>query len=85
MQAYPVASAILIYDINTNMDVDNMGVVYHKVLNDLLVEHKVILDDSARYLNDTGRTKFIYINTEKERKLIFRIYKSDNEDIDYGL
>jgi hypothetical protein len=59
------------------VDVDNKGVIYHKVFGDVLKRH-LIPDDSSEYINDTGRIKWIKTDTtEPILKII--ISKSSNE------
>lgn len=74
---YPIKIEIFLYDIEMNVDVDNKGVIYTKVITDLLVGEEKIEDDSHEYVNDTGRCKFIKVNDIKERKMIVKIWESN--------
>jgi hypothetical protein len=74
---YPIRIELFLYDTEMKVDVDNKGVIYTKVITDLLVKENKILDDSSQYVNDTGRCKFIKVNTEEERKMIIKIWESN--------
>ena len=75
---YPIRIQLILYDTEMKVDVDNKGVIYTKVITDLLVRNDKIIDDSSQYVNDTGRCKFIKVATEKERKMVVRILTSSN-------
>jgi len=76
---YPVAIEIFIYDTEFPVDVSNRGVLYTKVIEDLLVTKGILIDDSAQYVNDSGRVKYIKIGDKKDKKMIINILSSDND------
>jgi hypothetical protein len=76
---YPVKFEIFIFDIDMPVDISNKGVIYTKIIEDLLTKYKVIIDDKAEFINDTGRCKWIKVNSEEDIKMVVRISKSDNE------
>lgn len=73
---YPVRIEIELCNTQFNIDASNKGVIYTKVIEDLLVSEGKLVDDSPAYVNDTGRIKLTIVQTEAERKMIVRIYKS---------
>lgn len=75
---YPVAIEIFIYDTEFPVDVSNRGVLYIKVIEDLLVTEGILKDDSAEYVNDSGRVKYIRIGDKKDKKMVINILSSDN-------
>lgn len=74
---FPIRFEIFLYDIEMRVDVSNKGVVYTKVIEDLLVAEGKIPDDNSTYINDTGRCKFVKINKESERKMVIKIWESN--------
>jgi hypothetical protein len=86
ISSYPIKIEIFLHDIDMPIDVDNKGVVYTKIITDLLVNTNkgedsnktIIPDDSANYINDTGRCKFVRVNNEEDIKMVIRIWKSNN-------
>lgn len=66
-----------IYDLSMPVDIDNKGVVYTKVINDLLKELKIIPDDKVEYISCSGTVKFIKVDKEEDIKMVINIYKSD--------
>src|SRR5690606_9840707 len=46
---YPVEIRIYIFDTNINTDISNKGVIYIKVIEDLLVKTNRLTDDSINY------------------------------------
>lgn len=84
---FPIRFEIFLLSPKMPVDVDNKGVIYTKILKDLLVNtnkgelnnHKVIPDDSSKYVNDTGRCKWIEIDENEIPKMIIRIWKSNNQ------
>lgn len=76
---YPVAIEIFIYDTEFPVDVSNRGVIYTKVIEDLLVTEAILLDDSAKYVNDSGRVKYIKVEDKKDKKMVINILSSNNE------
>lgn len=79
IREFPVKFEIFIFDIDMVVDISNKGVIYTKIIEDLLTEYKVIPDDKAEFINDTGRCKWIKVNTEEEIRMVIRISKSNNE------
>lgn len=71
---FPLRIEFFMYAEEMNVDVDNKGVIYHKVFADILKTLKVIPDDDGNYIRDTGRT--VWIPTPKHReKMEFHISK----------
>ncbi len=79
IKQYPVRIEIFIFDTKFTTDALNKGVIYTKIIEDLLVTTKKLEDDSPEYVNDTGRIKLIKITNTEERKMVVRIHKSNNE------
>jgi hypothetical protein len=83
---YPIKMELFLHDVEMPIDVDNKGVVYTKVITDLLVNtnkgeddnRSIIPDDSSTYVNDTGRCKWVKVNNYKDIKMVIRIWKSNN-------
>lgn len=78
ISAFPIEVSVCLYDDQCPVDISNRGAVYTKVVEDLLVKEGIIPDDSVRYVNCSGRTKFIPVD-RSDRKMEIRITKSDNE------
>jgi hypothetical protein len=84
---YPIRVELFLFDQEMPVDVDNKGVVFTKVITDLLVNtnkgesdnKKIIEDDSSEYINDIGRCKWIKISENEKPKMIIRIWKSNNQ------
>lgn len=74
---FPVEIGIMMYDTQCPVDVSNRGAIYTKVIEDLLVKEGKLPDDSIDYVN-AGRVKFISISDVKDKKMIIKISKSDN-------
>lgn len=75
---YPVRLEIIIADTGFKVDASNRGVIYFKVIEDLLVTEGKIIDDSVAYINDTGRLKCVLIEDPNQRKMIIRILSSNH-------
>lgn len=75
---YPVKIEIFLFNTEFPVDASNKGVIYHKVIEDILVKAGVLVDDSENFVNDAGRTKFIRVSNEQDKKMIVRIVQSDN-------
>jgi hypothetical protein len=75
---FPIRLEIFLLDQEMPVDVDNKGVVYIKCITDVLTNHGIIPDDSSEYVNDTGRCKWVKINESETKKMIIRIWKSNN-------
>lgn len=54
-------------------DVRNMW-LWGKWFEDALQECGVIPDDNPDYVIESGRTRYVWVDTVQERKLVFRIY-----------
>lgn len=76
---FPVAIEIYIHDTEFPVDVSNRGVIYTKVIEDLLVTKGHLIDDSAEFVNDSGRVKYVRIEDKKDKKMVINILSSDNE------
>lgn len=75
---YPIKLEIFIFNTEFPVDASNKGVIYFKVIEDLLVEMGKIVDDSESFINDTGRIKLIRVSRDEDKKMVIRILKSDN-------
>ncbi len=75
---YPIKVEIFMFDTEFPVDASNKGVVYHKIIDDILVNAGVIVDDSENFINDAGRTKFIRVSDKKDKKMVVKIVQSDN-------
>lgn len=73
---YPIGMEILIYDTEFPIDVSNRGVIYTKVIEDLLVRCEKIVDDGAYWVTDSGRTRYVKVDAIAERKMVINIFKS---------
>ena len=86
IDVYPIKIEIFLFDVVMPVDVDNKGVIYTKVITDLLVNSnkgesdnkKTIQEDSSEFVNDTGRCKWIKVENECEIKMVIKIWKSNN-------
>jgi hypothetical protein len=76
---FPVEISIKIYDLTCPVDISNKGVIYTKIIEDLLVTEGKIPDDSVDYVNCSGRTKYIHITDQKKKRMEITISKSDNQ------
>lgn len=75
---FPIEVSTILYDTECPVDISNRGAVYTKVVEDLLVKEGIIPDDSVRYVNCSGRTKFIPV-ANGQKKMEIRITKSDDK------
>lgn len=83
---FPIGIEIVIFDTECPVDISNKGVIYTKIIEDLLVNTNkdkednkhIIPDDSVEYINDSGRTKFVKVTTEEEKRMEIRIFRSNN-------
>lgn len=71
---FPLRIELVICDILSKQDIDNKGVVYHKVFADTLKKLGKIPDDSVEYINDTGRTIFIKVDNTEDIGMYYNIY-----------
>jgi len=59
-----------------NWDIENFGVIYSKVFNDLLVSEGKIPDDSVRFITQPGSgPKFTPVASIDDRKIIYTFYQ----------
>lgn len=72
---YPLRVELYIYSKYMPVDISNKGPVYFKVFLDTLKEKGIIIDDSAKYITEAGRTKWIE-SYDEEEKMIWIIGKS---------
>lgn len=59
-----------------NWDLDNLW-IYTKCIQDLLVEEGIIPDDNIQFITKPAAPEFFPVLDEKDRKLVFKIYKDD--------
>lgn len=86
IEQFPIGIEIYIFDTECPVDISNKGVIYTKILEDLLVNTNrdkpdnkhIIPDDSVEYINDSGRCKFIKVQEEKEKRMEIIIFRSHN-------
>jgi hypothetical protein len=76
---FPLELNLRLYDLECPVDVSNKGVIYTKIIEDLMVTEGRIPDDSVEYINCSGRTKFIRITDPKKKRMEIVISKSDNK------
>jgi hypothetical protein len=57
-------------------DLDNMSWVYMKVIQDVLVEAKILPDDSLSYINQT-QVCYYPVDDPEKRKMIIKLTKSE--------
>jgi hypothetical protein len=63
-------------------DMNNIGYVWDKILTDVMVKQGKIVDDSPLYLTKPGSAPLYYpVETEEERKIVFRFYKDLRPEI----
>lgn len=79
IRSFPIELSITLYDAQCPVDISNRGAVYTKVVEDLLVKEGIIPDDSAPYINCSGRTKFIPLHEDgnSKKRMEIRITGSD--------
>lgn len=71
---FPVEISLELHDSKCPIDVSNLGAVYTKVIEDLLVSEGILPDDSVEYVNCSGRTRFVFA---EEKKMKISITKYD--------
>ena len=54
-------------------DVDNLSWIIRKWFTDTLHENNIIPDDDYKIILETGKSRYILIDKEEDRKLIFKI------------
>lgn len=82
---FPIGIELVIFDTECPVDISNKGVIYTKIIEDLLVNTNkdkednkhIIPDDSVNYINDSGRCKFVKIEDESEKRMEIRIFRSN--------
>ncbi len=81
LTVFPVQFELELYTIigEANWDLDNLW-IYTKCFQDLLVEMGIMPDDNIQYVSKPASPEFFPVKDEKDRKLIFKIYK-DNRDL----
>lgn len=73
---YPVGMEIHLYNTEFKVDASNKGVIYTKIIEDLMTEESIIEDDSFEYINDTGRIILHKVETAEEIRMVVNIFKS---------
>lgn len=71
---FPLQIELFIFANEMSVDCDNKGYIYHKIFQDILVINRIIPDDNSKFIQDTGRTKWIPTPKHKE-KMEFHITK----------
>jgi hypothetical protein len=74
----------LVYDPllgNQLWDVDNRAYPYTKAFQDALKKNKIIPDDNILYITQAPAPKFIPVDDEKDRKLVFIFVKETDKRI----
>lgn len=76
---FPVEMEIEIHYVVKNdlFDVDNLGWVYTKVIQDVLKDTDIIPEDDIRYIRKSGGCQFVSVESENDRKIIIRIKKNE--------
>jgi hypothetical protein len=75
---YPIEMEIEIHYVikNDYFDIDNLGWVYTKVIQDVLKESGIIPDDDIRYIRKSGACQFVPVKEESDRKIVIKIKKN---------
>lgn len=79
----PIIIECEIYQVpgRNNWDIENFGVIYSKVFNDLLVSEGKIPDDSIRYITKPGSGPlYTPIENIEDRKMVF-YFIHDNREV----
>ena len=71
---YPIGLSIELFNDSFRIDASNKGVIYIKVIEDLLVSEKKIIDDNPLYITDSGRIILNESNTE-DNKMVITLFK----------
>ena len=77
IKVFPIEVSLHIYDVSMPVDISNKGVIYTKVIEDLMVEQGVIPNDTVQYINCSGRVRYIEVKDPKDKCLHIAIYKSE--------
>lgn len=75
---YPVGMEIHLYNTEFKVDASNKGVIYTKILEDLLTEYKIIEDDGPEYINDTGRIVLHKVQRKTEVRMVVDIFNESD-------
>lgn len=84
---YPIKIEVEVHDVvfesasKQLWDLDNRTYPYIKAFQDCLKKHNKIIDDNILYITRPPAPIFIPIADTEDRKLVFKIYKEDNEVI----
>jgi len=62
-----------------NWDLDNLW-IYNKCMQDVLVQEGILPEDNVMYVTAAAAPEFYPVDTEEERKLVFKIYE-DTRDV----
>ena len=75
---YPIEMELEIhYTIKNDLfDIDNLGWVYTKVIQDVLKDAGIIPEDDIRYIRKSGGCQFVEVETEDDRKILIKIKKN---------
>lgn len=79
IKTFPIKIVINIFDTIMPVDISNKGVIYTKIIEDLLQEMGKIPDDKVQFVKCSGCCKFVEVKDVKERKMMINIYKTDNK------
>lgn len=79
---FPIEVSIILYNTGFKIDTSNKGVIYIKIIEDLLQELKKIPNDSINYVNCSGRTKCILVENKEEIRMEIYINKSNSNSYD---
>lgn len=75
---FPIELEIEIHYVIKNdlFDIDNLGWVYTKVIQDVLKDENIIPEDDVRYIRKSGGCQFVPVENENDRKIVIRIKKN---------
>ena len=79
---YPVQIKLEMHDVIGvgNWDLDNLW-IYNKCMQDVLVDTGVLAEDNVMYVTAAAAPEFYPVDTEDDRKLVFKIYKDERDVI----
>lgn len=77
-ESFPIEMELEIHYIVKNdlFDIDNLGWVYTKVIQDVLKEAEIIPEDDIRYIRKSGGCQFVPVDSEDDRKIVIKIKKN---------
>jgi hypothetical protein len=80
--SYPVQIRLEMHDVIGvgNWDLDNLW-IYNKCMQDVLVDQGILAEDNVMYVTAAAAPEFYPVDDEKDRKLVFKIYKDDRDVI----